>query len=94
MKYKSLLLVLLLNGCAWVHSKTYSDTGKLQTKVIAFTVCDSHNSLTKLRNSNATTTNGMYGAGTSLSGLDQSATTTNMNEIIGVVVQAAVKGAK
>jgi hypothetical protein len=87
-------LSFICSGCAYVHSVTYDPTnGKRQTSATAYTLFDANSQLAKFRNTSATTTNGQWGAGTSVTGLEQSsATTTNFNELVGTVVQAAVVG--
>lgn len=96
MKKLSLILPLLtLSGCAYLHSITYDpSTGKRQTVATAYTLFDANNQLAKFKNTSNVTTNGQWGAGTTLSGLqEQSETSTNLNSLIGTVVNAAVKGA-
>lgn len=97
------LLVLVpciaLSGCAYLHSTTTRGVDQYgspveTTKATGITWFDSHNELTKFRNSSGYGTNGVWAPGTSVSGLNQqSQTTTNLNDLIGTVVGAAVKAA-
>jgi hypothetical protein len=94
MKKLLLILPLALCGCAAVHSTTWNDQGKRKSYVYAVTFFDAHSDLAKFRNATDTTTNGQFSAGTSIGSLNQtSQTTTNFNELVGTIVNAAVKGA-
>ena len=86
---------LVVSGCAHVSSRTTKTTDPKtgvtteETKVIAYSLWDSENELSKLRNS----TGGTNGSGTYIGALNQASTSTNLNQLIGVVVDAAVKAA-
>jgi hypothetical protein len=89
------LALCALCGCAFLHSKTNTDpkTGQVTTVVTAYTVFDSQSALAKFQNRGQLTSSNEWAPGTSIGTLNQSATSTNLNEILGVVVGAAVKAA-
>lgn len=98
----SLISLLFCVGCAVLRSKTVrydASTGEPTelTRVSVVTFWDSQSSLTKFRNTTGQIGNGSnvwsYPGGTSIGGLDESATSTNINQLIGVIVGAAVKAA-
>lgn len=88
-------LALLLCGCAFLHSKTVSNpkTGEVTTTVTAYSLWDAQGNLTKFQNRGVTTSSNEWAPGTSIAGLSQSAQSTNINDLIGTVVGAAVQGA-
>jgi hypothetical protein len=109
-----LLLVMVLAtalcGCAFLHSKTtrsYSVvpggqvTNVVETTVAtAYTLWDAQSSLAKFRNQSSPSSYGTntFAPGTSLSALEQSSSSTNINglagAVVGAAVQAAIAGAK
>lgn len=95
MKRIILLLPMLISGCAFLHSKTVTNpkTGEIKTTVSAYTLFDSQSALTKFQNRGVLTSSNEWAPGTTIGSLNQSATSTNLNEILGVVVGAAVKAA-
>lgn len=91
-----LIALLVLPGCAYQVSKLYDPaTGKVAAKSRTFTLFDSSSSLAKLHIDTmaATNKNGVWSPGISISGLDQQSSSTNLNEILGIVVKSAVAGA-
>ena len=77
-------------------SKLYDpSTGKLSAKSTTYTLFDSQSSLTKLHIDTmmATNKNGVWSPGISIAGLNQESSSTNLNDLFGVVVGAAVKAA-
>ena len=93
---KKFLPLLLLCGCAYQSSKLYDPaTGNLAAKSRTYTLFDSQSSLAKLHIDTmlATNKNGVWSPGISISGLNQESSSTNLNELIGVLVQGAVAGA-
>ncbi len=88
------LSLIPLIGCARLHSTTWDTTsGKRTTYVTVTTFFDSTSALAKFQNRGSTTQSNEWAAGTSVGTLNQSATSTNLNELIGTVVSAAVKAA-
>jgi hypothetical protein len=90
-------IVLLLSGCAFHSSKLYDPaTGNLVATTRIYTLFDSQSSLAKLHIDTLSASNkaGIWSPGISLSGMQQEASSTNLNEILAVVVGAAVKAAK
>lgn len=84
----------LLCGCARLHSTTWdATTGKRTSYVTVTTFYDSQSALTKFQNRASLTQSNEWAAGTSVGSLNQSATSTNLNDLVGTVVQAAVAGA-
>lgn len=86
------LPVVILCGCAGLQSTTNKydpNTGKRieRTKVFVGTVFDANSSLTKLRVTPGQIGNGSniwsYPGGTSVGGLDQSSSSSNLVQIIG-----------
>ncbi len=93
---RKLLPLLLLCGCAYQSSKLYDPgTGKMVAKSRTYTIWDSQSSLSKLKIDTVAVTNknGTWSPGISISGLNQETSSTNINELIGVLVQGAVAGA-
>jgi hypothetical protein len=96
-----LLLLPLLDGCAYLTSNTTKTTDPAthvvmeKTRVRVYTLWDSTSGLSKFRNSTGGVgTNGfILTGGTTIGTLDQSSTSTNINELLGVIVQGAVMGA-
>ena len=98
MKTKFLLILALtvLCGCAYQTSKLYDPaTGNLVARARTMTFWDSQSSLAKLHIDTMTVTNknGSWSPGISISGLNQEATSTNINDLISIIVQGAVSGA-
>lgn len=93
-KLSILALCYGLCGCAYLHSTTSSTPdGTVQTKVTSYTLFDSNAELTKFRNAGQLTQSNQWAPGTTIGGLNQSATSTNLDQLIGIVVGAAVKAA-
>jgi len=93
--FASLLLVLSVPGCAYLHSTTQSSTdGTVTTRVTSYTIFDSNAELAKFRNAGQLTRSNEWAPGTTIGSLNQSSSSTNLTEIIGAVVGAAVKAAK
>lgn len=103
MKLVSILLIpyLALTGCAYLTSRTEKTTDPNTrivteyTKVRCYTLFDGNAALTKFRNSaGGMSSNGMvFTSGTTIQGLTQEASGTNVNDLVGTVVSAAVQGA-
>lgn len=97
MKLPSLLLLLLLPGCAYQVSKLYDPgSGKLAAKSRTVTFFDSSSSLAKLHidTMSATNKNGVWSPGISISGLDQTSSSTGAVQIIKIVVETAAPAVK
>jgi len=96
---KNLAILLLLPnlfGCAYQSSKLFDhETGKIVAKSRTYTFWDSQSSLAKLKidTMSVTNKNGSWSPGISISGLNQETTSTNLNDLIGILVQGAVAGA-
>lgn len=100
-----LIGVMLLVGCAFLHStttRTYSvlPGGTItnvteKTVATAYTLWDANSTLAKFRNQSSPSGYGSntFAPGTYMQNLNESSTSTNINELIGVVVGAAVKAA-
>ncbi len=89
-----LIPVAVLPGCANLHSTTWdATTGQRTSYATVTTFFDSQSALTKFQNRASTVHSNEWSAGTSIGTLNQSASSTNLNELIGIVVQAAVQGA-
>lgn len=98
-----ILPLAMLCGCAYMRSTTVTETDpkdgqtKAKTVVRVFTVFDSQSQLTKFKNTTGQVGNGSnvwsFPPGTTIGGLNQESSTTNLNEILGIVVQNAVSGA-
>ena len=95
---------ILFSGCAYLHSTTYRSTvtstnGVVTvtevTKARATTFFDAQSQLARFKNGSDISLVGSnrFAAGTYLVGLDQSSSTTNLNNIINAVVAGAVQGA-
>ncbi len=83
-------------GCAYQVSKLYDPaTGNLAGKSRTFTLWDSQSSLAHLHINTVATTNahGTFSPGISISGLNQEATSTNINALFEGAVRAAVSAA-
>lgn len=95
MKRLAVLPLILLASCAFLHSKTETNptTGEIETKVTAMTFFDSQSQLTKFQNRGVLTSSNEWAPGTSIGSLNLEATSTNLNQILGIVVQKAVEGA-
>lgn len=101
---KKLLLAALivpLAGCSYLRSTTQKTTDP-KTGVVteitiarAFTFFDSSSNLQKFRNTpgGGSGTN-IWVGGTSIGSLQTESSGTNFNQLIGVIVESAVKGAK
>ncbi len=86
------LAVVLSSGCAQFHSQqieTALDGTKRQTDIKVYTLFDGKSDLTKLR---ATTTD--KSQSTSLAGLDQTTSSTNLVEILRLIAALAAASAK
>ncbi len=81
-------------SCARLHSTTWdASTGARTSYVTVTTFFDANSNLTKFQNRATLTESNQWAAGTSVGSLNQTATSTNLNELIGTVVSAAVKAA-
>jgi hypothetical protein len=89
----AVLIIALCSGCAALHSRTESVDGS-HTSVTVYTLFDSQSQLTKFRNASSTTSNNQWSAGSSISALNQSSESTNLNAIIESVASGIVKGLK
>jgi hypothetical protein len=92
-------LMLILCGCASVRSTTKQATAKdgtvtVTTSVRAYTLFDSQSQLTKFANRGTMTQSNQWAPGTTIGQLNQESSSTNLNAIIGTVVEAAVTAAK
>jgi len=104
MRNGSLLLLisaLAVNGCAYMYSATTrsidANTGIVteRTSARAYAFLDSNAALTKFANrSGYGTSTNMYAPGTYVSGLNESATSSNLSSIISAVAQGVVSGLK
>jgi hypothetical protein len=94
-----LILPLLLSGCAYLHSTTTKTTDPktnitvVKTSVRAYTLWDGQSALAKFTNRGETVTSNEWSAGTYIGSLSQSSSSTNINELAGAVVGAAVSAA-
>ncbi len=79
-------------GCARLHSVTQDDKG-VKTEVWVTTFWDGNSALTKFANRGQTTSSNEWAAGTTIGGINQSTTSTNVNALIEGIVAAAVKAA-
>lgn len=87
-------LAVSLCGCAFLHSKTLTDKqGQVTTVVTAYSLFDSTGNLTKFQNRGQLTSSNEWSPGTTIGSLSQTSTSTNLNDILGTVVGAAVKAA-
>lgn len=95
MKRLAVLPLILLVSCAYLTSNTSTNpqTGEITTRVRAITLFDSQSALTKFQNRGVMTSSNEWAPGTSIGSLNQEATSTNLNQILGIVVQKAVEGA-
>jgi hypothetical protein len=91
--FNGLLLALLVSGCAHLTSTTESTDGS-RTSVSCFTFFDSQSALAKFRNASSNTSSNQWSAGTSIGGLNQESSSTNLVNIIGAVAEGVVKGMK
>jgi hypothetical protein len=87
-------LLLLGSGCAFVHSRTRSTAdGEVTTVVTSYTLWDGNAALAKFQNRGMVTRSNEWAPGTSIGSLNQQTTSTNINDLIGTVVGAAVRAA-
>jgi hypothetical protein len=98
-------VALFLCGCAFLHSKTTRTYSILpggtitnvteKTVATAYTLWDANSSLAKFRNQSSQSGYGSntFAPGTYMSALNESATSTNINDLVGTIVGAAVKAA-
>jgi hypothetical protein len=92
------IAIALLSGCAFVRATTYrNQTGqdqipKEKTALVAYTLFDSGQVLAKARASSGYSTNGQWAPGASLSGVNQWATSTNLDELVSAVASGVVSG--
>jgi hypothetical protein len=92
-RFVSLFLVVLC-GCSVLKSTTYdTTTGAVTTKATCWTFFDSSSGLTKFYNRASTVHSNEWAAGTSIGTLDQHSTSTNLDQLISVIVSAAITGA-
>jgi len=83
-----LSLVIYATGCAVMTSTTSKQAGVETTTLKVYTLFDSSSALSKAANHVTDKT-----SGTTVSGLDQSSSSTNLNSIVESIVGAAVKAA-
>jgi len=99
MKRLALILPLaLLCGCAYLRSSTTKKPdGSENTIVRVCTFFDSTSSLTKFRNTTGQAGTGSnvwaYPSGSTIGAYDASVTSSNLDQLIGLIVQGAVAGA-
>ena len=91
-------LAMLLAGCAYLRSSTTkAPDGSENTIVRVVTFFDSQSQLTKFRNTTGQIGNGSnvwsYPPGSSIGSYDATSTSTNFNELLGLLMQSAVAGA-
>jgi ABC-type uncharacterized transport system auxiliary subunit len=100
MKY-SILLALLLTGCAYMRSTTNKyqpETGDLaeRTTVRVYTFFDSKSQLTKFRNTTGQVGNGSnvwtYPSGTTIGSLNDESSSTNLANIFQAIAQGVATG--
>jgi hypothetical protein len=95
----TLASTLALAGCAYLHSTTTKTTDPktnvttVKTSVRSYTLWDSQAALAKFNNRGETVTSNEWAAGTYIGTLNQSSSSTNINELAGAVVGAAVSAA-
>lgn len=88
----SLMAVALLAGCAFLHSKTQTEQdGEVTTVVTSYTLWDSQAALARFQNRGVVTHSNEWAPGTTIGSLNQSSSSTNVNDLIGTVVGAAIK---
>jgi hypothetical protein len=90
------LMGLLFCGCARLYSVTDTTTADgmtVRTKVSSYTLWDSQSALTKFQNRGATTHSNEWAPGTTIGSVSQSSSSTNINDLAGTVVGAAVRAA-
>ncbi len=89
-----IVLCLPLASCARLHSTTWdASTGERTSYVTVTTFFDSTSALTKFQNRASLTQSNEWAAGTSVGSLNQTATSTNLDALVGLIVQSAVAGA-
>ncbi len=103
-KLSLLVLPFLCASCSYLHSTTtrtpiqnsYSTNTVVQetTSVRVYTLFDGQANLTKFGNRSGYTTNGTFGPGTYVAGLNDASTSTNLVDIIGAVAAGIAKGLK
>lgn len=96
-------VLLLLTGCAFIHSKTLRTTDSKgvvteTTTATGYSLFDANNSLAKFRNQSGPSSPTNFAAGTYVSQLNETSSTSNVVSILnamgGLVGQAAAAAAK
>ena len=92
-------LVVVSTSCSFLHSetkRTVDARGMITetTSARAFTFFDANASLTKFRNQSSSSSTNQWAAGTYISGLNESSSTTNLTSIISAVATGVVQGLK
>ena len=89
-----------LTSCSFLHSETKRvldpKTGVISesTSARAFTLFDANASLTKFRNQSSPSATNQWAAGTFISGLNESSTSSNLTSIVAAVAAGVVQGLK
>jgi len=95
----SMFAITALAGCAYIHSTTTKTTDPktsvttIKTSVRSYTLWDSQAALAKFNNRGETVGSNEWAAGTYIGSLNQSSSSSNINELAGAVVGAAVNAA-
>ena len=105
-----MISLLALTGCAYLHSTTTRTLSVLpggsitnvveKTVATAYTLWDANSSLAKFKNQSSPSNYGSntFAPGTYMVNVAESATSTNVNDlvasVVGAAVSAAIKGAK
>jgi len=87
------LVALSLSGCAYLHSTT-EDANGVKTSVRAYALFESQNQLLKFANRGTTTQSNQWAPGTSIGSLNETATSSNLVNVISAVAEGVVKGFK
>jgi hypothetical protein len=102
------VFAILLTGCAYVHTHTWERQPNrppfpitqtngacvVETSVTAFALFDAQTVMQKMVVRGRTVQTNEYSPGTYIGGLNEAASGTNFNDLLGTVVGAAVKAAK
>jgi hypothetical protein len=95
LKLLPILCLSLTFGCAYNCAKLYDPTtGKVVAKSRTYTFWDSDSSLAKLHIDSMPTTNshGSFSPGISISGLNQTSTSSNINELASKLFEGGARG--
>ncbi len=93
------LALLPLCSCAYLRSTTTRGSDEYgqaveKTTVRCYTLFDANAALAKFNNRSGYTTNGVFGPGTYVTGLNESASATNLVNIFQAVAQGVAQGLK